>query len=442
MTRMMSLGLLLHPGGQHIAGWRHPEGVPDAGFNLDHLRSIARSAENEKLDFIFVADTSAVRDWPENVVARAAQTTFVLEPLTLMTSLAAVTEHIGFVVTANTTYNQPYTIARQFASLDVLSNGRAAVNVVAGAVENESRNFGFNEIPDHAERYARAAEFVEVLQELWASRGQDLVVADRESGILFDTTEIRPVHHEGHFLSVDGVLNVPPSPQGRPVLVQAGASGPGRELAATYAEVVFAASPVIGAAQEYYSDVKSRMRRLGRPENSARIMPGFIPVIGRTRAEAEAKLAELDALIHPDLSAVVLSELIGFDLSDYPLDGPLPDMSGDPGRSQTMRAMASLMGGAGEVTIRELAAWVAGTLTHVRVVGTAEDIADTMQEWFENGACDGFLINPSLSPAHWHDFADQVLPILRERGLFRRDYEGTTLRENLGLETVHARSGS
>ena len=432
MTKMMKLGLLLHTGGQHIAAWRHPDGIADAGFNLPYYRKMARMAEDAKLDFIFVADTMGVRDWPVEVLVRSAQMSLLYEPLTLMVTLAADTSRIGFVVTASTSYSQPYTVARQFASFDHLSGGRAAWNVVTGAQNSEAANFGMT-LPDHDERYARAGEFVEVVKGLWATSDPGVIIADKQAGLLFDQAKIRPLHHEGKYYKVDGILNVPPSPQGRPILVQAGASGAGRELASSIAEIIFAGVPVKAAAQEYYGDVKRRMEAKGRRRESAVIMPGIIPIIGRTRAEAEARLAELDALIHPDVAITVLSDMVGTDLSAYPLDGPLPELA-DNNKSKTMNEIAKLVAGRDNMTIRQLANWMCAGMTHLRIAGTAAEIADLMQEWVQDEACDGFLLSPLIYPSGLEEFVDQVLPILRERGLFRTDYEGATMRENLGLQ--------
>jgi FMN-dependent oxidoreductase (nitrilotriacetate monooxygenase family) len=434
MPRMMKLAALMHTGGQHIAAWRHQDGYADAGFNIEYFQQLARIAEGAKFDFLFVADVMGVRDWPISVLSRCAQMTLVAEPLTLMASLAAVTSKIGFVVTASTTYSHPYTVARQMASLDVLSRGRAAWNVVTSTQLNEAANFGLTGAVDHAERYARATEFVEAVKGLWGTAANDVFRGDKQSGVLFDPEKIKPYHHKGKFYTVDGILNVPPSPQGRPVVVQAGASGPGRDLAAAIAEVIFAQTPTIEAAQEYYRDVKSRIRDRGRDPDKVALMPGFTPVIANSREEAEAQIAELDAMIDPEVSLTILSDMLGgVDLSPYPLDGPLPEIDDSFNKSKTMLSMIKAVADRDNLTIQQTATWVASSMTHNRVLGTAEQIADTMQHWFENGACDGFLISPMIYPKGLQQFADEVVPILQQRELFRRDYEGSTLRENLGL---------
>jgi FMN-dependent oxidoreductase (nitrilotriacetate monooxygenase family) len=434
MVRKMKLAALMHTGGQHIAAWRHAEGHADAGFNLEYYQDLARTAEAAKFDFLFIADTMGVRDWPISVLSRCAQMTLVVEPLTLMTSLSAVTSHIGFVVTASTTYTQPYAVARQIASLDVLSQGRAAWNVVTGTQNNEAANFGFDKTLDHAERYARAAEFVEAVRGLWSTSEPGVFVGNKQSGILFDPEKIHVHHHQGKYYKVDGILNVPPSPQGRPVVVQAGASGPGRDLAASIAEVIFAQTPTIEVAQEYYGDIKRRIAAKGRDAGKVAVMPGFTPVIGRTREEAEQKIAELDAMIPDEVALTILSDLLGgVDLSRYKLDGPLPELDETANKSKTMVTMIKTVAASKNFSIREVAIWLASSMSHNRVAGTAVEIADMMQAWFENGACDGFLISPLVYPSGLRQFIAEVLPILRHRGLFRTDYEGKTLRANLGL---------
>jgi FMN-dependent oxidoreductase (nitrilotriacetate monooxygenase family) len=431
ITKMMKLGVLMHTGGQHIAAWRHPLGNPAAGFDLDHYRRLATTAEHAKMDFIFVADIMGVRDGPIDILARSPQLTFVMEPLTLMSALSMVTKDIGFIVTASTTYSQPYTVARQMASLDLLSQGRAAWNVVTSTQNSEAANFGLTGTIDHSERYARATEFVQVVRGLWETAEPGLFVGDKRSGILFDTAKIHKYRHDGRFYRVDGILNVPPSPQGRPMIVQAGASGPGRELAAAIAEVIFSQAATLKVAQEYYGDIKARIKRCGRDPDQVVVMPGFTPVIAATRAEAEAKVAELDALMHPELALTFLSEALGVDLTRCDIDGPLPTLGGPSNKSKTAVEAAVNLASERNMTIREIATWVASSMGHHRVVGTAVEVADIMQDWFENDACDGFLISPMIYPSGLDDFVEHVLPILRNRGLFRDEYEAATLRENL-----------
>jgi N-acetyl-S-(2-succino)cysteine monooxygenase len=432
MPKTMKLGVLMHTGGQHCAAWRHPDGNAAAGFDLAHCQLLAQTAERGKMDFLFVADVMGVRDGPMDILARSPQLTFVAEPLTLMSALSMVTQNIGFIVTASTTYSHPYTVARQMASLDLISQGRAAWNVVTSTQDSEAANYGLEHPLDHAERYARASEFVDVVRGLWGSAEPGLFVGDKQTGILFDAEKIHPFHHHGQFFRVDGILNVPPSAQGRPVIVQAGASGPGRDLAASVAELIFAQSPTIEIGQEYYGDIKARAGACGRDPDRLVVMPGFTPVIAATRAEAEAMIAQLDALLHPDLALTFLSEALGgLDLTQYPLDGPLPSIDQVSNKSKTAVDAITRIARERAMSIRETAIWLASSMTHNRIAGTALEIADMMQYWFENAACDGFLVSPILYPQGLIDFVDQVIPILQDRGLFREDYEGTTLRENL-----------
>ncbi|WP_255308894.1 LLM class flavin-dependent oxidoreductase [Sphingobium fuliginis] len=422
----------MHPAGQHVAAWRHSSGYPDAAFSMDYYRQIATIAEAARFDFLFVADMMGIRDGSMNVIVRSAQLTLGAEPLTLMAALSAMTQNIGFIVTQSTTYSQPYSVARQMASLDLLSGGRAAWNVVTSTQMNEAANFGLTQTIDHSVRYERAKEFVEVVKALWDTAGVGVFIGDKPSGILFDSEKLRPLHHKGPFYTVDGILNVPPSAQGRPVLVQAGASGPGRDLAASIAEIIFAQTPTIEAAQEYYADVKMRVRDKGRDPCKVLMMPGFTPVIGCNRAEAEAQLAELDAMITPEIAVPMLSDMMGMDLSAYDIDGPLPELE-ETNKSHSLGQVIKSYAERNNLNIRQTAAWSASSMSHNRVIGTPKEIADRMQYWFENQACDGFLISPLIYPGGLKQFADEVVPILQERKLFRQEYEGNTLRENLGL---------
>ena len=432
--RMMKLGVLMHPAGQHQSAWRRNDGWPDAAFNLQYAQEMASIAEAAKFDFMFCADMLSVRDGPKELLARSAQLTFGVDPMILMSALSATTKNIGFVITASTTYSHPYTVARQMASLNVLSGGRIAWNVVTSTQLNEAANFGMTEL-DHSLRYERANDFVEAVKGLWGSTRDGLFVGNKESGILFDTSKMEAYDHKGRFLSLRGTLNVPPSPQGRPVLVQAGASGPGRDLAASIAEIIFAQAPTIKAAQDYYRDVKGRVAEKGRNPDEVFLMPGFTPVIGRTRKEAEGQLAELDAMIDPVISVPMLSGYMDVDLSSYDIDGPLPEIVDGTNKSQSIIKVIKSFATEKNMTIRQIATWVASSMNHNRVVGTPHEIADHMQQWFENGACDGFLVSPLVYPSGLQQFADEVMPILRERKLFRDDYEGSTLRANLGLPT-------
>jgi alkanesulfonate monooxygenase len=360
------------------------------------------------------------------------------EPLTLVAALAAVTERIGLVATMSTTYNEPFHVARYFASLDQLSGGRMGWNAVTTYAIDEALNFNRTEAPAHADRYARATEFLDVVTGLWDGWEDDAVIADKESGLFLDVTKIHPVDHVGAHFSVKGPLTVGRSPQGRPVIVQAGQSDDGRDLAARRAEVVFTVQQEIETARVFYSELKARAAAYGRSPDSILIMPGLVPVVGATQAEADEKYERLQTLIHPRLGISVLSHIMSADLSGYPLGGPLPDVpitNTQQGRQKLVVDLARREG----LTLRELSRRIAGARAHLTVVGTAGKIADTMSAWVECGAADGFNVMPLIMSKGLADFADFVVPELQRRGLFRTSYAGRTLRENLGLPVPKSR---
>ncbi|NTF45180.1 LLM class flavin-dependent oxidoreductase [Rhizobium rhizogenes] len=424
-TRKIHLGLFLQGAGHHVSGWRHPEA--EAGSeNFDLLRRVAQIAEAAKFDMLFLADglTSALDAHP-SMIAR-------FEPLTLLASLAMVTEKIGLAATASTTYGEPYHLARAFASIDHLSHGRAAWNIVTTSYARTAANFSKSH-PEHDERYAVAEEFVDVVRGLWDSWADDAFPKDKESGVYADPAKVRVLDHAGKYYSVKGPLNIPRSPQGHPILIQAGSSGPGQDLAARAADIVFTAQQSLDEAQAFYKSLKSKVVGFGRSPDDVAVMPGFLPVIGRTAAEAREKLDVLNRWTDIKSAIPLLEERIGHSLADYDLDGPLPDLP----ISDQLRSRAELLTELArreKLTIRELALRVAAGRGHHIVLGTAEEIADRMQLWFENGAADGFNVMPPFFPASLEDFTRQVVPILQDRGLFRRDYEGTTLRDHLGLK--------
>lgn len=355
-----------------------------------------------------------------------------LEPLTLLSALAAGTTHLGLVATATTTYNEPYHLARKFASLDSISNGRAGWNLVTSDNAAEAGNFGRDEHVPHAERYARAREFRDVVDGLWRTWERDALVGDKENGVLYDPARVHRLGHRGEHFAVAGPLNVAPSPQGRPVVVQAGSSDTGRALAAATADVVFTAQPTLASAQAFYRDMQERRAREGR--GALRIMPGIYAVVGESAGHAQEKYRELQDLIEPKAGLALLGRMIGnFDLSGYPLDGPLPELpltrNGQRSRQQLLTAIAE-----GEnLSIRQLYAHIAGGRGHLTVIGTGQQVADQIQAWFEAGACDGFNLMAPLLPAGLEDFAREVVPVLQRRGLFRSAYTSSTLRGHLGL---------
>ncbi|MET0790300.1 MAG: LLM class flavin-dependent oxidoreductase [Polyangiaceae bacterium] len=426
--RTLHLGAFLQSSGYHPAAWRHPDAQADGGLNLAHYRSLAETAERGRFDLIFVADFPGAPS-RENAGARVSAH---FEPVTLWSALSALTRHIGFVASASTTYDDPYLTARRFASLDWISGGRAGWNVVT-TFANVARNFSRDEHLEHDLRYARAEEFVDVVKGLWDSHEDDAFVRDKASGTYVDLEKVHLLNHVGPHFQVSGPLNVARPPQGHPVVFQAGSSSPGRELAARTADGVFTAALVIEEAQAFYRDLKARMARSSRQPDELVIMPGLFPVLGGTELEAKAHYEELQALAPPSAAWTTLRNLYGgIDLSGYSLDDPAPPpptvTSGPQGK---LRVTADLIART-QPTLRELYNQIAQH-THRVVVGTPEQVADTIQLWFESGAADGFNILPPVLPRSLAEFVAEVVPILQRRGLYRREYEGTTLREHLGL---------
>lgn len=431
-NRQIRLGAFLPGAGQHIAAWRHPQAASESVLDIGYYQRLVSTAERGLFDLFFLADGLSL---PRRGSA-FGRTSFgvVFEPVTLYASLSAITRHIGFVATASTTYEDPFLLARKFASLDHLSNGRAAWNLVTTEGAEAAGNFGLAEHPPHAQRYEKAEEFYDVVTGLWDTWDDDALVIDRESGHFIDPDKVRSLDHEGRFFKVKGPLNIPRPVQGHPVVVQAGSSEPGKELAARTAEVIFTAQQTLEDAQAFYRDVKGRLAKYGREPDQLRIMPGVQPYVARTEEEARAKYRELEDLIHPEIGLGLLSGLTGgqVDLSQLDPDGPLPELpetNGNKSRQSLVYALARDQ----KLTIRELYKRVAGARGHWTIVGTPRTIADRLQEWFENGAADGFNIMPPLLPRDIDDFVDLVVPELQRRGLFRTEYEGATLRENLGL---------
>jgi FMN-dependent oxidoreductase (nitrilotriacetate monooxygenase family) len=428
------LGAFLLNTGHHVAAWRHPDAWAGNGLNFAQYRQLAQTAERAKFDMVFLADGVAVRRDDKNLDALSRHGQIVhFEPLTLLSALSAVTEHIGLVATASTTYNEPYHIARKFASLDYLSGGRAGWNVVTSASEAEAHNFNRDYHMEHALRYERAREFLRVTKGLWDSWDDDAFIRDKESGVYFDPDKLHVLNHKDKHFSVRGPLNVARPPQGYPVIVQAGASDDGRDFAASTAEVIFTAQQTIEEAQAFYADIKGRLANYGRSPDHLKIMPGVFPVIGETEAEAKAKYDQLQDLIHPKVGLSLLSGNIGgFDLSDYPLDGPLPDLP-ETNLNKSRQKLVTDLARREKLTIRQLYQRIAGARGHRTIWGTPGQIADQLEEWFVKDAADGFNIMPPYLPDGLNAFVEQVIPILQHRGLFRTEYEGRTLRENLGL---------
>lgn len=431
--RMMHLGAFVHETGQHVAAWRHPDAHTGAGTCFAEMVEVAQLAERGKFDLLFLADSAAV-PLAGSADARGRMGKVVkFEPLTVLSALAAVTTHLGLVATATTTYNEPYTLARQFASLDQISGGRAGWNLVTSNNEADALNYSQDAHLAHAERYDRAIEFAEVVNGLWDSWDDDAFIRDKASGVFFDPSKLHVLHHKGKHFQVCGPLNVACSPQGRPVLVQAGASGTGRDVAARLAELVFTAQTTFEQAQAFYADIMARLQQCGRTPDAVKVMPGFYPVVGRTEAEAQDKFAYLQSLIQPSVGLSILAHTIGVhDLETLPLHGPVPamaDTNGPLSRQHLLLEAARR----DHLTLWELCLLNAGPRGHAMVVGTPAHVADVMEHWFLHGAADGFNVMPAWLPGSLTDFVDMVIPELQRRGLFRTVYEARTLRGNLGL---------
>ncbi|GKU84708.1 LLM class flavin-dependent oxidoreductase [Niallia sp. NCCP-28] len=430
----MKLGAFFMIPGHHVAAWRHPKAEAHNIMNFDFIKRLAQTAERGKFDMIFLADGYAVRAKDKTALSQSVHTLF--EPFTLLSALSAVTRSIGLAATVSTTYNEPFNVARKFASLDHLSGGRAAWNVVTSNTEGEAKNFSQEHHLQHHKRYERAEEFVDIVTKLWDSWEDDALVLDKEAAVFADSAKIHSVNHKGEWFSVEGPLNISRPVQGHPVVIQAGSSEDGKELAARTAEVIFTAWQTLEEAQEFYADVKGRMKKYGRSPEELKIMPGIFPVIGRTEGEADKNKQLLEELIPEESGVALLSGMISVDLSGYPLDGPLPDLpdldqvNGGKSRFKLLKDLADREG----LTIRQLYQRIAGARGHREIKGTPEQIADQMQEWFENGAADGFNIMPPFLPGGLEDFVDLIIPELQKRGLFRTEYTGNTLRENLGLK--------
>jgi len=429
----MSLGAFVHETGQHVAAWRHPDAFPESGMNFAHARYVAQAAERGKFDLLFLADGAAVSIFGNEASRGRVGKVVKFEPMTILSALAAVTTHLGLVATSTTTYNEPYTLARQFASLDQISGGRAGWNLVTSNNEAEAFNYNRDQHYSHADRYDRALEFAEVVTGLWDSWDDDAFLLDKEGGRYFDPVKMHALNHRGKHFKVRGPLNVARSPQGRPVLVQAGASDTGRGLAATVADVVFTAQTTFEQARDFYTDVKARVARAGRSPDHVRILPGLYPVVGRTEDEAKEKYAFLQSLIQPAVGIAILEHTIGVGgLDKYPLHGPVPDMGDTNGPLSRQRLLLEAAR-RDNLTLWELCLLNAGPRGHALVIGTAAQIADMMEHWFRNEAADGFNVMPAWLPGSLDDFVDMVVPELQRRGIFRTGYEGTTLRDHLGL---------
>lgn len=429
--RQLSLGAFLMGTGHHVAAWRHPD-VPADPLDFATYKRTAQIAEAACFDALFVADSVAAST--DEIASHTARSVY-FEPLTLLSALSAVTERIGLVSTVTTSYNEPYHVARKFASLDHLSGGRSGWNLVTSDAAAEAYNFGRDAHIPHAERYARAREFHKVVTGLWDSWADDAFLRDKEAGQFYDPAKLHVLNHCGDHFKVQGPLNVARSPQGRPVIVQAGSSETGRELAAETAEVVFTAQTSIAKAQAFYADLKGRLAKFGRSEDSLKIMPGVFVVVGQSSQEAREKFEQFQELVEPKVGVALLGRMLGnFDLSGYPLDGPLPDLPLTENGQQSRQKLLTELAGAENLTLAQLGRRIAGGRGHYSLIGTASEIADELQAWFEGRAADGFNVLVPHLPAGLEDVAKYVVPELQRRGLFRTQYQGSTLREHFGLQ--------
>jgi len=436
-TDTLKLGLFLRATGHHLAAWRDSGSQADAGIRLDHYVDLARKAEAAGFDTLFLADSVSVRGIDSPTFDRVIAPSLSFEPLTLLGALAVVTSRIGLVATASTSYSEPYNLARQFASLDHISGGRIGWNLVTSSDPEAAKNFGTSNQASqaaHADRYSRAREFHEVVDKLWDSWEEDALLLDKDNGLFIDRDKRHFANHQGEHFNVRGPLNVLRSPQGKPVLVQAGASEDGRALAAASAEAIFAAHQSLADAQAFYSDIKSRAAALGRNPEHIKILPGVTIFTAATSAEAHAKHQRLQDLVHPQVGLNLLSSLLGgIDLSHLPLDGPLPKDLPVTNASKSRQQLIIQLAAEG-LSIRELYLRLAGARGHWTLVGSPVEVVDQLQAWFEGRGADGFNILPPTYPEGLDDFIALILPELQRRGLVPvGGHQGKTLRERLGL---------
>jgi FMN-dependent oxidoreductase (nitrilotriacetate monooxygenase family) len=430
VSRQMILNAFLMGVGHHEAAWRLPEADPGANTDVRHYQRLARIAESGRLDSVFFADSPSLMNSP------ARRPSEMLEPTLLLSAMAVDTERIGLIATASTTYDDPYNLARRFASLDLISGGRAGWNIVTTADVTAGANFGRDVVPSHAERYDRAGEFVEVVLDLWDSWPAEAVLADKDRGVYADVDRVRAIDHRGRHFGVQGPLNVSQSPQARPVLVQAGSSGPGIALSARYAEAVFTAQRTLPEAQDFYALQKNAVADAGRDPGGVKILPGIVPIVGSTEAEARDLESRLDDLMVHEYALQQLAEQVGIPASELDLDQPLPDEVAALDTQEGNKSRYALTIGLArqeDLTVRQLLNKLGGGRGHRTLAGTPEQVADSLEQWFTHGAADGFNVMPAVLPSGLETFVAEVVPILQDRGLFRRDYTGTTLRDHYGL---------
>ena len=428
--RRMHLGVFVLGTGNHSAGWRY-EGAATSNNRLSVIQEIACTAERGKFDLLFVSDGLSMDpgDHPSFLCR--------FEPTTLISVLSAATRHLGLGATVSTTFGEPYHIARTFASIDHLSNGRAAWNVVTSSGPRAAVNFSREQHMEHELRYERAQEFVDVVKGLWDCWDEDAIVADKATGRYLDPDRVRPLNHQGRFFQVRGPINMARCPQGHPVIIQAGGSPSGLELAARTADVVFSVVQELDSAKAAYADLKGRLARYGRSPDQLAVLPGVMPIIGASEAEAREKLSLLQSWLTPTNALTLVTDRLGYDVSGFALDGPVPAPPASQGNRTFSRVLFETARRA-DMTLRDLYNLTAAARGHWVLCGTPGQIADTLEGWFVDGAADGYNILPPYFPGAFDDFVDMVVPELQRRGLFRRDYEGTTLRDHFALPPVPA----
>lgn len=429
-ARQLHFNLFLLDTGHHEASWRLPASDPHANLSLSAHQHLARVAEEAKFDSLFLADSPAMFGEP------GRRPSGRIEPTVLLSALAVSTQHIGLIATASTSYNEPFNLARRLASVDHISGGRAGWNIVTTAGDAAARNFGLEGQPLHKTRYERASEFLEVATKLWDSWADDAIVADKDAGVHALGDRIRPISHVGPHFSVEGPLNLARPPQGHPLLVQAGSSDDGKEFAARWAEAIFTAQPTLAESQAFYADIKHRVVAAGRNPDHVLVLPGIVPILGETEAEARELEAELDRLIAPEYAVAQLAQLLRVDPSRLDLDAELPDDLPSEDSIEGAKSRYTLVvdwARRDRLTVRELIGRLGGGRGHRTFAGTPVQVADTIQHYFENGAADGFNIMPAVLPSGIEAFTAKVVPILQERGLFRTEYTGETLRDHYGL---------
>ncbi|QOZ36467.1 LLM class flavin-dependent oxidoreductase [Bradyrhizobium sp. CCBAU 53421] len=431
----MKLGVFLTQAGVHEGAWRDPSVPANGGVDIDYYAHLANLAESAALHFVFLADSPSVLERDEATIARSSRND-AFEPITLLSALSMKTDKIGLIGTATTTYNQPYHLARMFASLDHLSRGRAGWNIVTSGYKFEAQNFGESQLPDHDTRYARAKEFVQVVKGLWDTWEDDAFVRDKQSGIFVDTSKLHLLNHRGEHLSVRGPLNIARPPQGYPVFVQAGASETGTTFAAEFGEVVFGAAPYLEDGKRHYAALKEKARAFGREDNQVQVMPGIVPVVGRTKQEAAEKLERLHSYVHIDVLTGLADRLLGFvtELRSMDLDSLVPETLPQTNFIQSRQKLLLEMAAREKFTWRQLIRYISDSKGQLLVVGTPDEIANVMVDRFDQRAADGFNIIPETFPGGLKDFIELVVPELRRRAKFRSGYAGQTLRDNLGLK--------